>query len=94
MTRTRPSWPLEDIVRRKADRPNGHGLTYRERWEQMRAFCGDRLNANLFAYVANQDGSFRGFTASVLLEEMNRLDRVRAVKARPVRRRATRRKTK
>jgi hypothetical protein len=69
-------------MRHKADRSNSRSLTYRERWEQMREFCGDRLNANLFAYVANQYVSFRGFTASALLEEMNRLDQVRVVKAR------------
>jgi hypothetical protein len=70
-------------MRRKADRQNGRSLTYRERWEQMRAFCGDRLNANLFAYVAHEDGTLRGFTMSALLKEMDRLDRVRVVKARP-----------
>jgi hypothetical protein len=74
-------------MRRKADRPNGRGLTYRERWEHLRAWLDDPLNWNTgpIAVFGAQQG---------IRDQMDRLDETRVVKARPVRKRAKRRRTK
>jgi hypothetical protein len=69
--------------RRKADHQNGRGLTYRERWEQMRGFCANAFNSDFRAYSTESNVSLKAFTGDNLLREMRRLDATRVVKARP-----------
>jgi hypothetical protein len=70
-------------MRRKADRPNGRGLTYRERWESLRDFVSEPSVLCTDGHSSIGEVGFHLFTPGALREEMNRLDRVRVVKARP-----------
>jgi hypothetical protein len=79
-------------MRRKADRPNGRGLTYRERWERLRRFVSDPAVSDTDIDIYVRGARFHAFTAHGLREEMDRLDQVRVVKARPVQKRARRRR--